>query len=243
MQAAWILADNLAYIANQFSGLQLVNITDPVSPTLQGKLAIHNQSFQNVQVIDDLAYVAYSEMSGGMAPTFTGGLHIIDVSDPLSPTLRGTFDVGTDVYDAQVDGDYAYIAGQDTFTMLDVSDPEHPQPLDELELTAEPRGIHISGGRIYVAGAFGLLILANSTELIASTTITADGGQLTSPDGNLHLDFPTGAVSDTVTITYTSLLAPTQPLPADWALVQSFQLEARTSDGQPLTQLAQPLRW
>jgi hypothetical protein len=235
------IVGSLVYIANEAGGLQIVDITDPLSPTLQGKLTIPNLSFSSVHVVDDLAYVAYSVGPGGpiSTPTTPNGLQIIDVSDPLSPTLRTIFDTGTATTDVQVVGDYAYVTASNKVLMLGVSDPDNPQLLDEITLAGESEGIYVQANRIYVTGyMLGLQILSSSAE--STATITPSGGQLASIDGSLRLDFPTGAVSDTVTITYTSLISPTQLPPDDRTMARNFQLEARDSSGQPVAQFAKP---
>ncbi len=70
--------------------------------------------------------------------------------------------------------------------------------------------------------------------------ITPSGGTVTSGDGS-SIQFPPGAVTSTVIITYTGLAGPSQPLPGGQSALRSFTLEARTSSGQSVTQFAQPL--
>jgi len=53
-----------------------------------------------VQVVGSLAYVANA----------WDGLQIIDVSDPLSPTLRGVYDTLGNAYATQVEGSLVYVA-------------------------------------------------------------------------------------------------------------------------------------
>jgi hypothetical protein len=75
---------------------------------------------------------------------------------------------------------------------------------------------------------------------VGATITSAAGGTLATPDGSFSAVFPTGAVAQTVYISYTAHLAPSQPLASDLALLRDFTLEARTSDGRALTQFALP---
>jgi len=54
---------------------------------------------RGVQVVGNLAYVANA----------WAGLQIIDVSAPLSPTLRGVYDTPGNAYGTQVEGSLVYV--------------------------------------------------------------------------------------------------------------------------------------
>lgn len=57
------------------------------------------------------------------------------------------------------------------------------------------------------------------------------------PSFNSYL--PASAVSEPVTVTYTSQAAPTHPLPAEYRLLRSFQLTAQRENQTSVTQLQQ----
>jgi len=83
--------DGLAYIAGAAlvgnHGLQIVDVTDPSSPRIVSFYPTPVYA-QGVYVTDGLAYVACgAHLEAGVR----GGFLIIDVSDPTSPTLRGSF--------------------------------------------------------------------------------------------------------------------------------------------------------
>jgi RHS repeat-associated protein len=84
------------------------------------------------------------------------------------------------------------------------------------------------------------LIQSAGTGRTTEVKITSDGGQLRSPDGRVQLDVPAGAVSEDVWITLTQGGAH-PPIGARHSLGVFFELTARTADGQPVTQFAQPL--
>ena len=66
--------------------------------------------------------------------TASGGLHIVDISNPLNPTILGTFSQDGYTHDAQVvtyigpDAQYqgkeiAFACNENTITIVDVDDP------------------------------------------------------------------------------------------------------------------------
>jgi PKD domain len=73
-----------------------------------------------------------------------------------------------------------------------------------------------------------------------SGTVTPNQGTLATEDGSFQAFFPTGAVTQTVYVTYTAHLTPSQPLTDELALLRDFTLEARTGDGTPVLSFGQP---
>ena len=79
---------------------------------------------QNVFVSNDFAYVVY-----GTEDSSSGGLQILDVSDPKNPSLKGTYINKTNSpSQIFVSGNYAYIGyiKHGAFQIIDVYDPERP---------------------------------------------------------------------------------------------------------------------
>jgi hypothetical protein len=74
---------------------------------------------------------------------------------------------------------------------------------------------------------------------LPTTTITPNGGGVTSPDGGVSLAFPSGAVVSPVGVWYTDLAGPSHALGDGRRALRSFMLEARTQDDQPITQFEQ----
>lgn len=55
---------------------------------------------RNIDICSDHAFVADRR----------GGLHVLDISDPLNPALVGTYDSPGNAYGVAVSGDYACLA-------------------------------------------------------------------------------------------------------------------------------------
>ncbi len=98
--------------------LQIFSLADPADPSETG--STDTAGSDRVFVSGNYAY-----MAGG----WQGGLEIIDVSDPADPQSKSIYgEDDTSVMDVYVNGDYAYVAGNnDGFLVLDVSDPTNPE--------------------------------------------------------------------------------------------------------------------
>lgn len=104
---------NHAYVAEGDAGLQIIDVSDPLSPTLHGTIKLGIGAAQAVDVVGNLAYVG------------SAGLQIIDVSNPVSPTLLGSL-TGAATPDVQVAGNFAYVVTDGGLQIIDVSDPISP---------------------------------------------------------------------------------------------------------------------
>ena len=70
-----------AYVADNYSGLQVVDVSTPASPQIIGSVATPGQAL-SVAVVGTTAYVADGHI----------GLQVIDVSTPASPQIIGSVD-------------------------------------------------------------------------------------------------------------------------------------------------------
>ncbi|NQT34410.1 choice-of-anchor D domain-containing protein, partial [bacterium] len=107
---------------------------------------------QHVCVADDYAYIA----------DMTGGLRIIDVSDPENPDEVGVYNPGgnTRFMGVFVSGNTAYLCCVNTgFHVVDVSDPERPRLLGSANCPSFAREVKVVGNYAYVpTDSHGLLI-------------------------------------------------------------------------------------
>ncbi|HCL47279.1 MAG TPA: regulator [Flavobacteriales bacterium] len=129
--------DNHAFIVSEASGhgMQVVDLTqlggidNPPEDIEADALYTGWGNAHNI-VINESTARAY----GVGTATFSGGLHILDISDPLNPTLIGDYAGDGYTHDAQVvsyigpDGNYqgkeiAFCCNENTVTIVDVTDP------------------------------------------------------------------------------------------------------------------------
>jgi Ca2+-binding RTX toxin-like protein len=103
---------NYAYVADDSSGLQIINISNPAAPSLSGTYDTTG-SANGVEVVGNYAYVA----------DWDSGLQIINISNPAAPSLSGSYDTTGYAQGVQVVGNYAYIADREGgLKILNVSD-------------------------------------------------------------------------------------------------------------------------
>ena len=70
-----------------------------------------------------------------------GNLTIVDISDPVHPTLVSSMELGHDAYDVAVSGHYAHVAHRGGFTTVDLSDINHPQIVAERHSPMPANGV------------------------------------------------------------------------------------------------------
>jgi hypothetical protein len=139
-----------AYVAAATKGLQIIDVSDPLSPSIQGFLDTSG-SMKDLVVRDGLAYAADG----------ASGLAVIDVSDPKSPSLVGVFDTPGSAESVVLKGDLAFLAdGPSGVQVVDVADPEAPVLVGSFETGDMAEEVVVDGDYAYVANASsGLQVL------------------------------------------------------------------------------------
>ena len=144
-----MIVGTLAYVADGYGGLRIIDISDPTTPTEVG-LFDDNTWTKSVFVVGSYAYIA-SEFDG---------LVIIDISDPTNPTKVGTFDDNTWTQSVFVVGSYAYIASEfDGLVIIDISDPTTPTKVGQFDDGGFAFGIYVMGSYAYLSEMEGLKII------------------------------------------------------------------------------------
>ena len=132
---------NYAYVADDYSGLQIINISNPAAPTLTGSYDTTGYAY-GVQVVGNYAYVAdaYS------------GLQIINISNPAAPTLAGSYDTTGYAYWVQVVGKYAYVADfYSGLQIINISNPAAPTLTGSYDTPSYAFEVQVVGNYAYVA--------------------------------------------------------------------------------------------
>lgn len=131
------VSNNHAFIVSEASGhgMQVFDLTQlgsVTSPPVTFSETAHYDGFSKCHnmVINEASDRAYAVGTN----TSSGGLHILDISDPLNPTLIGDFSNDGYTHDAQVVNyngpdpnfsgkEIAFACNENTVTIVDVSDP------------------------------------------------------------------------------------------------------------------------
>jgi hypothetical protein len=144
------LVGNYAYVADGESGLQILNITNPSSPSLTGFYNTPDFAL-GVQLVGNYAYVADGE----------SGLQILNITNPSSPSLTGFYNTPDFALGVQVVGNYAYVAdGESGLQILNITNPSSPSLTGSYNTPDFALGVQVVGNYAYVAdGESGLQIL------------------------------------------------------------------------------------
>ena len=132
---------NYAYVAAEYSGLQIIDISNPSTPTLKGNYNTSGRAI-GVQVMGNYAYVA----------DYSSGLQIIDVSNPTNPTLKGNYNTSGYALDVQLVGNYAYVADHGSgLQIIDISNPTNPTLKGNYNTSGWTKNVHVMGNYAYIA--------------------------------------------------------------------------------------------
>lgn len=140
--------------------LNIIDVVNPYSPVLVSSYTVGGNP-NSVYVSGKYAYILNTN-SG------IGSVSILDVSNPSIPIPMSTTTVGTSLYTTGtqggnyilVSGRYMYVAnsGDNTVSVVDISNPTSPSIVATHTVGTEPRGMYLSGRYLYVGNYAGQTI-------------------------------------------------------------------------------------
>ncbi|HKW13432.1 MAG TPA: FlgD immunoglobulin-like domain containing protein [Candidatus Krumholzibacteria bacterium] len=143
------VANGYAAIASQTAGLVILKLGNLAVPQVKNSL-LASYFATDVAVAGNMAYVTY-DLSNVTGEGFRG-MHVIDVSNPDSPPLRGSMTTSAGCRSVAVTGDHAFVCSNDLLS-VDVSDPSSPHVVASVPDGVGPQnGVVVSGNRAYVVG-------------------------------------------------------------------------------------------
>lgn len=150
------LNGNYAYIAGHQQGLQIIDISDPLSVDDDSLIATSETLYaSDLAVRGSHAYVADGR----------GGLKIIDVSparDGLNntrPRLIASADSGNNTRGIAIQQDYVFLADETSgLQIFDISDPARPLRVASVA-TINPRDVAVTGSHAFTIGADGMKVI------------------------------------------------------------------------------------
>jgi hypothetical protein len=141
-----------AYVADHLNGLLVVDVSDPTAPTITGSVLGGSgtipRGVQGLNVDGTRAYLCYA-----IYPGPGGGLQVIDLTTPSTPTVIGSLFItswspaalvlrGTELYVSSLQG---------PVHAIDVSDPTAPVVGTSVDLPGQSIDISARGTHAYVA--------------------------------------------------------------------------------------------
>lgn len=128
-----------------------------------------------------------------------GGLHLIDVSDPIAPIERGVYRSSDTIYDADIDRDLVFLATNiGGLRLIEISDPDAPKEVGRFATRGPAQAVRVDGKIAYVVGPAGLQIvdvnLPESPVEVAFSAEAAGATILEKESSHLFLAGPDTAV-------------------------------------------------
>lgn len=141
--------NNIAYVADGASGLQIVDVSDPAAPFIIGSLATIEA--RTVAINADGSTVVVADDAGGVV--------VVNVSAPSAPTVLSTLPAVQPAEDVTIVGNLAYVAvgeqvADGTLTIVDLTNPAAPVVVGSVIVPGWVNGVEVSGGYAYVSGYF-----------------------------------------------------------------------------------------
>jgi len=137
------LAGQYALVTDWGSGLVVVDIANPEAPAV---VAGANTGYcWGLAIADDIAYVA------------AGDLVLVDISDPLQPSIFGTLQTPLQAVTLAAAGDHVFVfdenmEGSGALLIVDVSELGSPYIVSSLDCDAYARGIVVEGNLVFLTG-------------------------------------------------------------------------------------------
>ena len=160
------VSGDLAILAEGLTGIDLINITDPLNPVLISKYEDESggTSFYDVAIDGDYAFCATSS-----------GLEVIDISDVYNPISVRKVNSGN-ARVIEISGNYVYLSvSSKDFVVIDISNPLTASEITHLNTLQLPQDIAIEGSYAYVAvGTSGIQKIDISTPSTPSVVDTQD---------------------------------------------------------------------
>jgi hypothetical protein len=148
------VSGGLAYIAQEWAGLRIMDIADPMHPQPRGHSSSPHYAM-DVAVSGSMAYMADSSY----------GLRSYNVRDPDNPREIGGLQVPL-AKKVALSGNTAYLAIGNLHSqsfkglqVVDVTDPAHPRLVGQTETTDGGRAVVPNGQYAYFAGDFSLYVI------------------------------------------------------------------------------------
>ena len=141
----------------------VIDVSSPANPTVVATL--HNSSlpapYAGSNALDHATSVALSGQYAYVTAAYSNRLTVIDISNPLSPTIVASLQDGTKLnfdVDVTTQGHYAYVADQSTegLAVVDISNPANPQIVgtDPSAWLNGAYRVRVSGNMAYVAADY-----------------------------------------------------------------------------------------
>jgi hypothetical protein len=154
------VSGNYAYVADSSKGLSVVDVSNPLSPTLAGTFTkFYSTKLDNAEDIflsGNRAYIVDREY----------GVWILDVTTPASPAYLGIIN-SFYIQDVAVSGNYAYLAENTGLGIVNIAAPATPTRVGSYSVLTDGRGVVISEPYAYVADWSAGLCIVDVSDILS----------------------------------------------------------------------------
>ncbi len=183
-------ADRLYYL--QSGTLRIADISDPSNPIEIGTYHMGVVTY-GMRIAKGHAFIAGSQ----------AGLYIIDISDPINPTLRHRQDIPGFAQDVTINGSYVHVISDNGLApnnghirTYDISQPDAPILIDELLVPGRPLRMENHENNLYIANGHSVQVLdvssASSPKPLGMLSNLSNTGYADIAFTNNHLLAPAG---------------------------------------------------
>ncbi len=148
-KTAYIVADNALY---------LVDISNLITPTQISTYPILTEA-RDIKVTQSITGRIYAYVACGI-----GGLGVIDVSDPITPTISGFFNMFKGATKIEISDNLAYIVNDSHLSVVDISNPSFPYQIGSYDAPASIRDMTVVGDIAYILAAGDGLHIVNVSD-------------------------------------------------------------------------------
>ncbi|MCW8812187.1 MAG: hypothetical protein OQK65_01535, partial [Chlorobium sp.] len=174
------ISGDYLYAVNSSGVFTILNISDSLNVTVAGNVNIGDYP-QDVVVFNNKAYISKAGTGGG--------LQIVNVEDPSTPTPISLYS-GDYEFIAGIE-DYVYLTRNSTFSVLDVTDSTNVQYVSGFEIPGFVEDISVSGSYAYTgSNGFRVIDVSDSTHPLQVGYVDIDGSLVEAADNSLVLYCP-----------------------------------------------------
>jgi len=157
---------NLLFLADNSFGLKVLNISNPMNPTLISQYGDTYNSTLDIDIQDKFAYIADG----------IDGMEIIDISNPVSLQKIGNWSNGYNVTNILISDSLAFLSIQDFgIEILNISNPQSPIIVSNWINNRNPSNVVVKGNKLFVASEnykLEILDISNLNEIITISELS-----------------------------------------------------------------------
>jgi hypothetical protein len=222
---------------------EVLDVSDPLSPTLLGTLSLSNTSIHDADgttayMVERLRFRTTDPSTSPFSSwQYSTTLKIVDASDLSASRVLGNYRSNAEIVDVRVVGSSAYVLTRAGIDLVDVRDPSSPTLVAALNPNVVPGTILLTDDLIFSGGyRQGLAIYERQRRFAPQWASLTKEAVLVSADGTVRLSFDDQALGERSVVAQIERLAPSMALGHERAVVRSFLIEARDHTGAAIEQ-------